>query len=32
MTTITRIDLRNPHWAARGLVGASFLLADMRVS
>jgi hypothetical protein len=32
MTTITCIDLRNHHWAARGLVGASFLLADMRVS
>jgi hypothetical protein len=30
MTTITRF--KNPDWAARGLVHAGLLLADMRAS
>lgn len=32
MTTFTHIALRNTHLAARGLVPAGRLLADMRVS
>jgi hypothetical protein len=31
MTTITCFDPRIPNWAARGLVSARVLLADMRV-
>jgi len=32
MTTTMCIHPRNTNWAARGLVHAPFLLADMRVS
>jgi hypothetical protein len=32
MTTITRFDQRPSAWAARGLVHAGLLLADMRVA
>jgi hypothetical protein len=32
MTTITCFETRNPNWAARGIVHAGSLLADMRAS